>query len=99
MLVLAAGVAGCGGRAAEAEPARAPTAAPRPVVLFCEDCAAAGMEINLWDAPNGRVVARVPHNTPALELERRTVGDARFVRVRTDDGKTGWLAALLVRLR
>ena len=60
---------------------------------------AAGMEINLWDAPNGRVTARVPHNTSAQELERRTVDGKAFVQVRTDDGHTGWLAASLVRAR
>lgn len=76
----------------------APVKAP-PVMLFCEDCAAAGMAINLWDAPGGRVTGHVPHNTPAQQLERRTIDGKAYVRVRTDSGQTGWLAASLVRSR
>ena len=81
------------------QPASLKTAPVLAVTLYCPDCAAAGMQINLWDAPNGRVIARVSHDTPATELGRRTIGGKTFVQVQTNDGQMGWLAASLVRSR
>jgi len=86
----------CGGAASTA-------ALPQTGVLWCEDCAAIGMDVNLWsgaDRPAARVVGRLPHGTPVMILEsrRNTTESQTYYKVQAQ-GQTGWVPATLIRLQ
>ena len=86
----------CGGVAVDAAP-------PQTGVLWCEDCAAVGMDGNLWssaDRPAAQVVGSLPHGTPVtvLEARRNTTENQTYDKVRAQ-GKTGWAPAALLRLQ
>ena len=48
------------------------------------------------EPPNGRFVASLRDGQVLQVLERRTVADAEWLRVRTGEGAEGWVFALLV---
>lgn len=64
------------------------------VTIVCADCAAAGMEINLWADPDRTsVVGSVPHGTSATVIDRTTNSEGRIVyRVRAL-GNSGWVTS------
>ena len=78
-----------------AEPSRTPvpTVQRRTATLWCEDCAAIGMKINLWNLPQRtQVVGSLPHNTRVIVLEQET-HDGRTLYQVSGSGQTGWVTA------
>jgi hypothetical protein len=81
-------------------PTLRPTAAPKPTVtpigqaiLWCQDCADIGMEINLWNAPQrSQVVGSLPHGTRVTVLEKATCEGRTLLKVR-GDAQMGWVTA------
>jgi len=87
-----------------------PTPTPNPLTatlvqtgrLWCEDCAAAGMNVNLWssyDRTAAQVVGSLPDRTPVTVLEsKRNNAEARmYYRVQAQ-GFSGWVPETLIRL-
>lgn len=67
--------------------------------LFCQDCADAGMEINLWETPERdglRTTGSVPHNTAVTVLDSRMVNGTRHYKVRHVN-VVGWVSELMVK--
>ena len=76
-----------------------PVSAPTtfPVTLFCPECAAAGMKINLWASPNRVGVAgSVPHNTRAIVIETATYDGVLHYKVQAN-GITGWVSQSFIQ--
>lgn len=70
--------------------------------LWCEDCAAAGMDVNLWSNYNrtaAHVTGRLPHRTPVtvLDSKRNSVEGRMYYRVQAQ-GFSGWVPETLIRL-
>lgn len=64
------------------------------VVLVCDDCAAIGMKINVWQkagTSRGSVSFSVPHNTTVNVIDSKTADDGRrWYRVEYK-GNIGWI--------
>jgi len=72
--------------------------------LYCPECAADGITINLWQngaANRGRVVAQGQHNATVQVLSKRydSTESRYYYRVRvTATGATGWVPETLIRV-
>jgi hypothetical protein len=65
------------------------------VMLICDDCAQAGMNINVWQnagTSRGNVVFSVPHQTSVNVVGSKTADDGRLWYNVEYNGKTGWIA-------
>lgn len=68
------------------------------VTLVCEDCAAAGIKINLWSDPDrGSVVGSVPHGTSATIIDDARSSDGRLVYKVRAASITGWITSNFVK--
>ena len=66
------------------------------VMLTCDDCAQAGMNINVWQnagTSRGNVVFNVPHQTTVTVLGTKTADDGRLWYNVEYNGKKGWIAS------
>ncbi|HUN24398.1 MAG TPA: SH3 domain-containing protein [Anaerolineales bacterium] len=65
------------------------------VKLVCDDCAQAGIEINVWQnagTSRGNVIFRVPHQTSVNVVDSKNADDGRLWYKVEYNGKTGWIA-------
>jgi len=64
------------------------------VMLICDDCAQAGMNINVWQnagTSRGNVVFSVPHQTTVTVIGSKTADDGRLWYNVEYNGKKGWI--------
>jgi hypothetical protein len=67
------------------------------VTLRCDECAEAGMDINLWASPdNRRVVGSVPNLTRATVLDEDFNSGGTLHYQVSAGGVTGWVSELMV---
>ena len=84
----------------------APTPSPTPAFgkLFCPDCAAAGLPVNLWEhgrAARGKIVGRGEHGDRVEILGRQweTSESRHYYRVRVSEtGAEGWVPETLIEV-
>ena len=72
-----------------------PVQATYSVKLVCTDCAATGIEINVWQnagTNRGEVIFSVPHNTSVTVVDTKTADDGRTWYKVTYNGQSGWIA-------
>lgn len=77
-----------------------PTPTPYTVVLVCDDCAALGMDINIWQnagTSRGSVAFSVPHNTTVNVLDSKIADDGRRWYNVEYNGNDGWVAQDFVK--
>ena len=70
------------------------------VTLICDDCAAAGIRINVWQnagISRGSISFSVPHNTKVNVVDSKSADDGRRWYKVEFSSKAGWIAQDFVR--
>jgi hypothetical protein len=76
---------------------QSPTTGRIEVTLRCDECAEAGMEINLWQSPdNRRTVGSVPNRTRVTVLDQDFDSGGTLHYKVSGGGVTGWVSELMV---
>lgn len=74
-----------------------PLPEPEAALLVCQDCADAGININLWSSPERlKIVGSVPHLTTAVIIDTAQQEEWKLYRVRANN-INGWITEDFVK--